>query len=185
MEEEEKSSGSRSSWDKPEGRIKRCAKLRLLKTNEPLFIPFTQEPAPMTEDRLEEHAGVLLRLGTDAMGSQLRARMMSASLLSDMESFKVIMVAEITFTSTPYTVVSCDSNLIGSFWAFKLRMFKLGREAIYTIEINVEKIIYSNPPNPFFIYFSFFFNIFMGVCGQITQILSNINILSTRYCQHT
>lgn len=89
MEEEEKSSGSRSSWDKPEGRIKRCGKLRLLKTNDPLYIPFTQEPAPMTEDRLEEHAGVLLRLGTDAMGSQLRARMMSASLLSDMESFKV------------------------------------------------------------------------------------------------
>lgn len=90
MEEEEKSSGSRSSWDKPEGRIKRCGKLRLLKTNDPLYIPFTQEPAPMTEDRLEEHAGVLLRLGTDAMGSQLRARMMSASLLSDMESFKVV-----------------------------------------------------------------------------------------------
>lgn len=88
MEEDEKSNGSRSSWDKPEGRIKRCAKLRLLKTNEPLYIPFTQEPAPMTEDRLEEHAGVLLRLGTDALGSQLRARMMSASLLSDMESFK-------------------------------------------------------------------------------------------------
>ncbi|KAG0715159.1 Rab3 GTPase-activating protein catalytic subunit [Chionoecetes opilio] len=86
MEEEEKS--SRSSWDKPVGRIKRCAKQRLLKTNEPLYIPFTQEPAPMTEDRLEEHAGVLLRLGTDALGSQLRARMMSASLLSDMESFK-------------------------------------------------------------------------------------------------
>lgn len=90
MEEEEKSSGSRSSWDKPEGRIKRCGKLRLLKTNDQLYIPFTQEPAPMTEDRLEEHAGVLLRLGTDAMGSQLRARMMSASLLSDMESFKVV-----------------------------------------------------------------------------------------------
>lgn len=89
VEEDEKPNGSRSSWDKPEGRIKRCAKLRLLKTNEPLYIPFTQEPAPMTEDRLEEHAGVLLRLGTDALGSQLRARMMSASLLSDMESFKV------------------------------------------------------------------------------------------------
>merc|ERR1739838_648318 len=42
----------------------------------------------MTEDRLEEQSEVLLRLGTDAVGSQLRARMMSASLLSDMESFK-------------------------------------------------------------------------------------------------
>nr|XP_045611406.1 rab3 GTPase-activating protein catalytic subunit-like isoform X2 [Procambarus clarkii] len=88
MEEEEKSNGSRPSWDKPEGRLKRCGKLRLIKTNEQLFIPYTQEPAPMTEDRLEEHADVLLRLGTDTVGSQLRARMMSASLLSDMESFK-------------------------------------------------------------------------------------------------
>lgn len=88
MEEEEKSNGSRPSWDKPEGRLKRCGKLRLIKTNEQLYVPFTQEPAPMTEDKLEEHADVLLRLGTDNVGSQLRARMMSASLLSDMESFK-------------------------------------------------------------------------------------------------
>lgn len=88
-EEEERSTGYHSSWDKPEGRMKRCGKLRLIKTNDHLYIPFTQEPAPMTEDRLEEHADVLLRLGTDTLGSQLRARMMSASLLSDMESFKV------------------------------------------------------------------------------------------------
>lgn len=89
MEEEERSNGCRPSWDKPEGRLKRCGKLHLIKTNEQLYVPFTQEPAPMTEDRLEEHADVLLRLGTDNVGSQLRARMMSASLLSDMESFKV------------------------------------------------------------------------------------------------
>ncbi|XP_063615005.1 rab3 GTPase-activating protein catalytic subunit-like [Penaeus indicus] len=88
MEEDEKGNGSRPAWDKPEGRLKRCGQLRLFETNEPLYIPITQEPAPMTEDRLEEHADVLLRLGTDTVGSQLRARMMSASLLSDMESFK-------------------------------------------------------------------------------------------------
>ncbi|XP_076055611.1 RAB3 GTPase activating protein subunit 1 [Oratosquilla oratoria] len=79
---------SRSAWDKPEGRLRKCGNLCLLKTGEPLFIPVTQEPAPMTEDRLEEHAEVLLQLGSDATGSELRARMMSASLLSDMESFK-------------------------------------------------------------------------------------------------
>lgn len=89
MDEDEKGNGSRPAWDKPEGRLKRCGQLRLFETNEPLYIPITQEPAPMTEDRLEEHADVLLRLGTDTVGSQLRARMMSASLLSDMESFKV------------------------------------------------------------------------------------------------
>lgn len=43
----------------------------------------------MTEDMLEEQSEVLAKLGTSAEGSQLRARMQSASLLSDMESFKV------------------------------------------------------------------------------------------------
>lgn len=43
----------------------------------------------MTEDMLEEQSEVLAKLGNSAEGSQLRARMQSASLLSDMESFKV------------------------------------------------------------------------------------------------
>lgn len=51
----------------------------------------------MTEDTLEEQSEVLAKLGTSAEGSQLRARMQSASLLSDMESFKV----------TPVVVSSC------------------------------------------------------------------------------
>ena len=34
------------------------------------------------------HVQVLLQLGSDAEGSELRARMQSASLLSDMESFR-------------------------------------------------------------------------------------------------
>jgi Rab3 GTPase-activating protein catalytic subunit len=48
-----------------------------------------QEPVPKTEDQVQEDAEVLLQLGTDAQGAEMRARMMSASLLSDMESFKV------------------------------------------------------------------------------------------------
>lgn len=48
-----------------------------------------QEPAPMTEDLLEEQSKVLAKLGTSAEGAHLRARMQSACLLSDMESFKV------------------------------------------------------------------------------------------------
>lgn len=48
-----------------------------------------QEPAPMTEDLLEEQSEVLAKLGTSAEGTHLRARMQSACLLSDMESFKV------------------------------------------------------------------------------------------------
>ena len=43
----------------------------------------------MTEDMLEEHAEMLTQLGSDAEGSQLRARILSASLFSDMEAFKV------------------------------------------------------------------------------------------------
>lgn len=50
---------------------------------------FFQEPSPMTEDLLEEQSEVLAKLGTSAEGSHLRARMQSACLLSDMESFKV------------------------------------------------------------------------------------------------
>ncbi|XP_008474080.1 rab3 GTPase-activating protein catalytic subunit [Diaphorina citri] len=49
---------------------------------------FPQDPIPKTEDQIEEDAEFLLSLGTDLESSQLRAKLMSASLLSDMESFK-------------------------------------------------------------------------------------------------
>ncbi|XP_004375144.1 rab3 GTPase-activating protein catalytic subunit isoform X1 [Trichechus manatus latirostris] len=73
---------------KPEGRLLQHGKLTLLHNGEPLYIPVTQEPAPMTEDLLEEQSEVLAKLGTSAEGAHLRARMQSACLLSDMESFK-------------------------------------------------------------------------------------------------
>ncbi|KAJ7392048.1 Rab3 GTPase-activating protein catalytic subunit [Desmophyllum pertusum] len=62
--------------------------LRLLISGEPLMIPVTQEPAPMTEDMLEEHAEILTQLGTSEEGARVRAQMQCASLLSDMEAFK-------------------------------------------------------------------------------------------------
>ncbi|XP_056611147.1 rab3 GTPase-activating protein catalytic subunit isoform X2 [Triplophysa dalaica] len=73
---------------KAEGRLQPHGKLTLRNSSEPLYIPITQEPAPMTEDLLEEQSEVLSKLGTSAEGAQLRARMQSACLLSDMESFK-------------------------------------------------------------------------------------------------
>ncbi|GCB78289.1 hypothetical protein scyTo_0015801, partial [Scyliorhinus torazame] len=73
---------------RPEGRLHQHGKLTLLRTGDPLYIPVTQEPAPMTEDLLEEQSEVLAKLGTSAEGAHLRARMQSACLLSDMESFK-------------------------------------------------------------------------------------------------
>ena len=44
-----------------DGRLKPCSDLQLLNVNERLYVPVTQEPAPMTEDMLEEHAEVLAR----------------------------------------------------------------------------------------------------------------------------
>ncbi|XP_042363424.1 rab3 GTPase-activating protein catalytic subunit [Plectropomus leopardus] len=73
---------------KAEGRLHPHNNMTLLNSTEPLYVPVTQEPAPMTEDLLEEQSEVLAKLGTSAEGTHLRARMQSACLLSDMESFK-------------------------------------------------------------------------------------------------
>lgn len=43
----------------------------------------------MTEDMLEEQAEILTQLGTSVEGARVRAQMQCASLLSDMEAFKV------------------------------------------------------------------------------------------------
>ena len=48
-----------------------------------------KEPAPMTEDMLQAHADILTRLGTTEEGARIRAQMQSASLMSDMQAFKV------------------------------------------------------------------------------------------------
>ncbi|XP_072301479.1 rab3 GTPase-activating protein catalytic subunit [Eucyclogobius newberryi] len=80
--------GQNESRRKPEGRMRQHQDMRLLHTDEPLYIPVTQEPSPMTEDMLEQQSEVLSKLGTSAEGAHLRARMQSACLLSDMEAFK-------------------------------------------------------------------------------------------------
>ncbi|XP_015600324.1 rab3 GTPase-activating protein catalytic subunit [Cephus cinctus] len=77
-----------SLWNRPAGRLAKHPSLRLVKTGEALYLPVTQDPVPKTEDQLEEDAQVMMQLGTDQHASEMRARLMSASLLSDMESFK-------------------------------------------------------------------------------------------------
>ena len=73
----------------PDGRLKQCDDFYLLnRPTEPLFIPLTQESTPMTEDMIDEHANVLVNLGCSSDAALLRAKIQSASLLSDMESFK-------------------------------------------------------------------------------------------------
>lgn len=46
---------------KPEGRLALFQELKLINCDERMYIPVTQEPAPMTEDMLEEHAEVLAK----------------------------------------------------------------------------------------------------------------------------
>ncbi|XP_065162898.1 rab3 GTPase-activating protein catalytic subunit [Atheta coriaria] len=88
LSEEQKSRQRYLPWNQPVGRLGKFESMKLIKTGNQLYIPITQEPVPKTEDQLEEYTDILLKLGSDAQGSELRARMMSASLLSDMESFK-------------------------------------------------------------------------------------------------
>ncbi|XP_046386096.1 rab3 GTPase-activating protein catalytic subunit [Ischnura elegans] len=77
-----------SLWNRPEGRLEKMEDICILSTGEPLYVPITQEIPPKTEDQLEEDAELMLMLGNDSLGAELRATIMSASLLSDMESFK-------------------------------------------------------------------------------------------------
>jgi len=60
----------------------------LLSVSDWLYRPEVQEPAPLTEDQLAEQAEVMMQLGSDQAGTEVRAKMQSANLLSDMESFK-------------------------------------------------------------------------------------------------
>lgn len=84
-EDEESKQHHYAPWNKPEGRLSKLNDMKLIGSDEYLYVPITQEPVPKTEDQLEDDAEVMLKLGP---GSELRAQIMSASLLSDMESFK-------------------------------------------------------------------------------------------------
>ena len=76
-------------WDNTAaGRQSRFGKHKLLEHDDYIYVPICQDPTPMTEDMLAEQAEVMLQLGMDTKGTELRAKMQSTSLLSDMESFK-------------------------------------------------------------------------------------------------
>ncbi|KAJ2788321.1 hypothetical protein GGI18_003025, partial [Coemansia linderi] len=62
--------------------------LRLLDSDEPLWIPKIQMPPVMTEDMLREREAILIGFGTSSEGAQQRAQLQCADLISDMESFK-------------------------------------------------------------------------------------------------
>ncbi|XP_050306543.1 rab3 GTPase-activating protein catalytic subunit [Anthonomus grandis grandis] len=88
VEDEERRKEKFLPWDKPVGRFSKFGDMKLIKTGDPLYIPFTQDPVLKTEDQVQEDTDILVKLGSDQRASELRARIMSASLLSDMESFK-------------------------------------------------------------------------------------------------
>ena len=90
-EEEVREQKKRSApaWAEAEGRAGRIGELRLLEVDDWMYRPVVQDPAPVTEDQLAELSEVMMQLGTDKAAAEIRAKMQSANLMSDMESFKV------------------------------------------------------------------------------------------------
>lgn len=62
-EDREKNKHLYATWNKPEGRLSKLNDMRLVDSDEPLYVPITQEPVPKTEDQLEDDAEVMLKLG--------------------------------------------------------------------------------------------------------------------------
>ena len=72
-----------------EGVLHPMKDMLLLATGEQLCVPVTQDPGPLTEDMMAEQEHVLSKLGTSEEAAHIRARLQAASLLSDMQAFKV------------------------------------------------------------------------------------------------
>ncbi|KAJ1956032.1 hypothetical protein EC988_001558, partial [Linderina pennispora] len=70
------------------GGLMASSTMRILGTDEPLWIPEIQQPPVMSEDMLREREAILIGLGTSEEGTAQRARLQCAELISDMESFK-------------------------------------------------------------------------------------------------
>ncbi|XP_065051656.1 rab3 GTPase-activating protein catalytic subunit-like [Rhopilema esculentum] len=68
--------------------VSKETEMKLLETDEPLCIPITQEPPPVTEDIIEEQTEIILKLGRSEGGSKYLAQMQSGSLFSDVQAFK-------------------------------------------------------------------------------------------------
>lgn len=61
--EEDDSKHQFAPWNKPEGRLSKLNDMKLIDSDEFLYVPITQEPVPKTEDQLEDDAEVMLKLG--------------------------------------------------------------------------------------------------------------------------
>lgn len=58
-------------WNKPEGRLSKLNDMKLIDSDEYLYVPITQEPVPKTEDQLEDDAEILLKLGPESGKRQI------------------------------------------------------------------------------------------------------------------
>ncbi|KAI8062612.1 Rab3 GTPase-activating protein catalytic subunit-domain-containing protein [Gongronella butleri] len=74
--------------DAYDGRLEQHPSLCLLSTGVPLWTPVTQNPGFMTEDMVQQQADVFEKMGNSVSATQLRARLQSAHLYSDMQAFK-------------------------------------------------------------------------------------------------
>ncbi|KAJ2452414.1 hypothetical protein EV183_002929 [Coemansia sp. RSA 2336] len=70
------------------GRLYPSSSLRLLDSDEPMWIPQIQAHPVLTEDMLRERETILMSFGTSSEGAQQRARLQCVELISDMEAFK-------------------------------------------------------------------------------------------------
>ncbi|ORX59565.1 hypothetical protein DM01DRAFT_1333029 [Hesseltinella vesiculosa] len=70
-----------------EGRLEEHPSLALLDKS-PMWVPMTQNPGFMTEDMIQQQADVFEKMGNSLSATQLRARLQSAHLYSDMQAFK-------------------------------------------------------------------------------------------------
>lgn len=55
-----------NEWNKPEGRKSKIHDMKLIDSDEYLYVPVTQENVQKTEDQLEDDAEILLQLGPDS-----------------------------------------------------------------------------------------------------------------------
>lgn len=70
--EDEKADQSKYNfWNKPEGRLNKLNDLKLIDSDEFLYVPITQEPVAKTEDQLEDDAEILLKLGSESGKSNI------------------------------------------------------------------------------------------------------------------
>lgn len=72
----------------PEGRAKRLGDENILDSDEPLYIPITQDPVPKTEDELQADAEAMLKLGSGSGLNEMLNILFSFTIYSESNRFE-------------------------------------------------------------------------------------------------